>query len=195
MRYDTAIQKQVDALYRQNSLESHLRETPLLARVSDEGIQAIVAATQFESHGQFNWNAPYKKVSKQQPSERINAEPLIVEEGHLPQDLILIRSGFCAAQSPLRKWPQNVGLPRQRADVLLRRIGLWLVAVRPSSAAKFIARRWLRRHPSNPEDNCRAARIAHFDKTRVAGNGHPGLARSVSAASSCGSSIQRGPRN
>ena len=94
MRNDLAIKNQIETLYRKNSLETHLRETDLLSRVPAEGIREIAAATEFESYGKFAWNAQYKKVSQQAPSERIKSEPVIAEEGSIPDSLIMIRSGF-----------------------------------------------------------------------------------------------------
>ncbi len=94
MRYDPALKSRIDELYRQNSLEAHLRETPLLAHVSASAISEIAAATVFESYGRFDWNVPYRSVAQQENSERINAEPLIVSEGSQPDSLLMIRSGF-----------------------------------------------------------------------------------------------------
>ncbi len=94
MRYDPALKTRIDALYRQNSLESHLRETPVLRHVAQSALAEIAAAAQFESYGRFDWNVPYRTVAQQDVSERIMAEPLIVEEGTVPDGLFLIRSGF-----------------------------------------------------------------------------------------------------
>ena len=47
MRRDTALKKHVSDLYRSNSLFAHLRETPILRNVTEEGIHAITQATEF----------------------------------------------------------------------------------------------------------------------------------------------------
>lgn len=94
MRYDPSLKARIDAIYRQNSLESHLRETPVLRDVAAGTILEIAAATQFETYGRFDWNVPYRELAQRDPRERIAAEPLIVEEGALPEGLLLIRSGF-----------------------------------------------------------------------------------------------------
>jgi Fe-S-cluster-containing dehydrogenase component len=94
MRNDPALKTQIDELYRANSLETHLRDTPLLARVSAEGLREIAASTQLETYGKFEWNAQYRTVSQKEPSHRISAEPLIAAEGHYANALVMIRAGF-----------------------------------------------------------------------------------------------------
>ena len=94
MRKAPALQQHIDTLYRQNSLENHLQETPLLSHVSDEHIRAIASATKFRSYGSFTWSAGFNKIKRTSPAERIAAEPVIAEQGSYVNDLILIRSGF-----------------------------------------------------------------------------------------------------
>jgi len=94
MRRDPALKKHVHDLYRQNSLLAHLRETPLLKNVSDAGIQAIIEAVEFETYGDFEWQAAYRRIRSEDHQKRLKAEPMICEEDHYTNGLILIRSGF-----------------------------------------------------------------------------------------------------
>lgn len=94
MKRDESLQRHIHQLYRQNSLKHHLRETPLLKNVSADDLQRIIDATQFETHGSFEWHIPYKSIEKADVAERIESEPLIAKEGHYADGLILIRSGF-----------------------------------------------------------------------------------------------------
>jgi Fe-S-cluster-containing dehydrogenase component/CRP-like cAMP-binding protein len=94
MKRDESLQQHIHQLYRQNSLTHHLRETPLLRNVSPENLARIIDATQFETHGTFEWHLPYKSIEKVDVAERINREPIIAKEGHYADGLILIRSGF-----------------------------------------------------------------------------------------------------
>lgn len=94
MRHDPALKQRVDQLYRQNSLETHLRETPLLAKVPDQALRKLADRTKFETYGRFDWNAQYRQLSRQDASQRIHAEPLIAEEGGDVDGLLMIRSGF-----------------------------------------------------------------------------------------------------
>ena len=84
----------IDKLYRERSLGTHLRETPLLDNVSDEDLSAVAEHTHFESFGDFDWNTSYRTVREASAQERLGKEPVIAREGDYPNGLILIRSGF-----------------------------------------------------------------------------------------------------
>ncbi|MCA9212938.1 MAG: cyclic nucleotide-binding domain-containing protein, partial [Planctomycetales bacterium] len=94
MKRDPALQNHIHSLYRENSLKHHLRETPILKEVSPEDLERIVAATQFETYGSFDWHTSYKSMEELDVAERIKREPVIANEGHYADGLILIRSGF-----------------------------------------------------------------------------------------------------
>jgi Fe-S-cluster-containing dehydrogenase component/CRP-like cAMP-binding protein len=94
LRYDDSLRRHIDELYRNNSLRVHLRETPLLARLSPEQLDAVAAATQFATYGNFDWQQGFARLADAAPQERILAEPLIAEEGDYPDGLLLLRSGF-----------------------------------------------------------------------------------------------------
>jgi Fe-S-cluster-containing dehydrogenase component/CRP-like cAMP-binding protein len=94
MRRTDALRLHVERLYRQNSLLVHLRETPLLADLPPEQLAIVADATQFESHGAFDWNDSFEAAVKRRTGDAIVDEPLIAEEGTPADGLILIRSGF-----------------------------------------------------------------------------------------------------
>ena len=94
MRRSPAIRAHLEQLYRENSLRVHLRETPLLADLPAESMEQVVAATVFESYGNFDWHSDFRSHRQLEPAEQLAAEPLIAEEGDRPTGLILIRSGF-----------------------------------------------------------------------------------------------------
>ncbi len=94
MRYAPAWREHIHQLYRQNSLAAHLRETPFLRQLSDTALAQLVSATQFESYGDMEWHRPYQELSQRGAGERIDAEPLMAQEGHLPNGLLLLRTGF-----------------------------------------------------------------------------------------------------
>ena len=50
--------------------------------------------TIFESYGRREWTATYQKLAERGTADLLRNEPIIVEEGHYPNGLILIRSGF-----------------------------------------------------------------------------------------------------
>lgn len=94
MRRAPELKQHIDKLYRENSLEAHLRQTPLFKNVSDEDLLKVAAETTFESYGDFEWHSGYKKLQGADPNDRLQSEPLISEEGHYVNGLILVRSGF-----------------------------------------------------------------------------------------------------
>ena len=94
LRYDEALRCHIDRLYREHSLQVHLRETPLLSRLSPEALQEIADATQFATYGNFDWQHRFLQTADADPQERILAEPLIAEEGDYPTGLLLLRNGF-----------------------------------------------------------------------------------------------------
>jgi Fe-S-cluster-containing dehydrogenase component/CRP-like cAMP-binding protein len=94
MRRTDALRLHIERLYRQNSLRVHLRETPLLAELPPECLDAVVAATVFESHGEFDWHDAFEAAVRRRPGDAIIDEPLIAEEGTPADGLILVRSGF-----------------------------------------------------------------------------------------------------
>ncbi|MEP6686518.1 MAG: cyclic nucleotide-binding domain-containing protein, partial [Verrucomicrobiota bacterium] len=93
-KYAPEWKQQIDQLYRERSLVTHLRETPLLKKLSDEDLATVAEQTQFESYGEFEWNASYRSVREGTPQERLAKEPVIAREGDYPNGLILIRNGF-----------------------------------------------------------------------------------------------------
>jgi Fe-S-cluster-containing dehydrogenase component/CRP-like cAMP-binding protein len=94
MRRTPAIRAHIEQLYRENSLRVHLRETDVLRELPAETMEAVAAATEFESYGNFDWYTDFGPQKRRDAAEQIAAEPLIAAEGDRPTGLYLIRSGF-----------------------------------------------------------------------------------------------------
>ena len=94
LKFDAALRTHIHRLYRDNALRTHLRETTWLARLGDRAIEAVAAATTFESFGDFEWHHDFERERRIDIRTRIESEPLIAAEGDHPDGLILIRSGF-----------------------------------------------------------------------------------------------------
>lgn len=94
IRFDDALKRHVELLYRQNSLNVHLRETPFLNQLPGAALQAVADATLFESYGDFDWHHDYRAQRDRDVARRVEAEPCIAKEGDHPNGMILIRSGF-----------------------------------------------------------------------------------------------------
>lgn len=89
-----ALKEYVDRLYRERSLNSHLRETPMFRDLKPEELERVAAATEFLTFGTFDWHASYKKLTEMSSAERLQVEPIVARAGHYPNGVFLVRSGF-----------------------------------------------------------------------------------------------------
>ena len=93
-RRATELREHVDRLYRERSLSSHLRSTPIFSHLTEEQLANVAEQTVFETYGEFDWYASYKKIAEADPARRLAHEPIIAQEGNYPNGVILIRAGF-----------------------------------------------------------------------------------------------------
>ena len=89
-----AMGQHVEKTYRENSLQSHLRETDIFRNLPDEVIRQVAERTIFQTFGNYQWSHKFKSTRKKDISQRILNEPLIAEQGDYVDGLILIRNGF-----------------------------------------------------------------------------------------------------
>ncbi len=94
MHYDDSLRGHIEKQYRVHSLQSHLREMPLLHDLPDDAMRAIVAGTEFETYGNFEWQNKFKSDTREDIADRILGEPEVAERGEYVNGLILIRNGF-----------------------------------------------------------------------------------------------------
>lgn len=94
LKQDPAFRRLLDERYRSEVLRTHLRETPLFRFIPEDSLEEVVSATKFESFGSLEWYAEYRKSSSKSPSQRIESEPLIADEGSFATGLWVIRGGF-----------------------------------------------------------------------------------------------------
>jgi Fe-S-cluster-containing dehydrogenase component/CRP-like cAMP-binding protein len=94
MRRDKNFREYLDARFRETSLQTHLRETPLFRFLDDETMRLVINETKIESVGDREWFGEYRDTQKLDVQSQIEREPIIATEGHKVNDLILIRAGF-----------------------------------------------------------------------------------------------------
>ncbi|WP_233903401.1 cyclic nucleotide-binding domain-containing protein [Stieleria maiorica] len=94
LRRDRRFADTLEQHYRRHWLPVHLREIPLLRYLPEENMQRVIQATELRSYGRMEWNADYRKTRKLHPADQIASEPLVVDQGQLPTELIVVRSGF-----------------------------------------------------------------------------------------------------
>ena len=91
LRYDEALRKHIDQLYRERALETYLRSLPLFARLNDAQLRQVMAATEFATFGDYDWSGEYKKLAAKGQTA---VEPVIAAEGDYPNGVVLVRAGF-----------------------------------------------------------------------------------------------------
>jgi len=89
------VKAHVDGVYRNNVLRAQLAETPMFKGLNDTVLDEIAARTSFETHGHSEW---WHELAKSQidteSREVVEHEPVIVAEGAVVEDLLLIAAGF-----------------------------------------------------------------------------------------------------
>ena len=94
MRRDKNFREYLDDRFRETSLQTHLRETPLLRFLDDAAMAVVIAETVIQSVGEREWFSEYRDSQKLDVQSQIAREPVIAAEGQPVKDLILIRAGF-----------------------------------------------------------------------------------------------------
>ncbi|MFP6773676.1 MAG: cyclic nucleotide-binding domain-containing protein [Alphaproteobacteria bacterium] len=100
--------KQVDRLYRERSLASHLQATPMFRHLDEDTISRIVDETLFETYGDFDWHTQYQRSRDESFSQRLAGEPVIVAEDDYPDGLLLVRAGFARISQIINKGNQTL---------------------------------------------------------------------------------------
>jgi len=97
-RWSPQLKEVIDKKFRENALSVALKGANPFQCLDPKEIQEVANATLFESYGQFDWYGSFKtlkkKIDESTPQERLSLEPMIAQEGHYPNGIILIRSGF-----------------------------------------------------------------------------------------------------
>ncbi len=94
LRRDAGFADTLEAHYRKHWLAVHLREVSLLRHLPEASLNRVADATQLRSFGRMEWNTDYRKTRKLPVEQQIESEPLVAQEGRVPTDLIIVRSGF-----------------------------------------------------------------------------------------------------
>ena len=92
MRHDPQLRRHIDGIYRERALATYLSEIPFIRRLPEEAKQRVMAATQFETYGDYDWSGEYKKLI--QSGAMAAKEQTIAAEGDYPNGVIMIRAGF-----------------------------------------------------------------------------------------------------
>lgn len=94
MKYDEALRKHIDEIYRARALETALREVPIFKNLSTDALNQVMAKTEFGTFGDYDWSGDYKRLAQTTASGHRKQEPIIAEEGDYPNGVVLIKAGF-----------------------------------------------------------------------------------------------------
>lgn len=94
MKYDEALRKHIDQIYRERALRSALREVPIFRQLSDDALAQVMARTEFGTYGDYDWSGDYKRLAQSAEGGQRKQEPSIAEEGDYPNGVVLIKAGF-----------------------------------------------------------------------------------------------------
>ena len=99
-RHDEGWRRMIDERYRATALRSHLRATPLFARLGEDAVELLNQHTLFETYGAFDWHVSYKQLQAERTGGAEH-EPVIARQGDHSDGLLLIRAGFARVTTRL----------------------------------------------------------------------------------------------
>jgi len=94
MKYDEALRKHIDEIYRERALSSALHEIPMFRQLPAEALQEVTARAEFATYGDYDWSGDYKRLAQSAAGGQRKQEPVIAAEGDYPNGVILIKAGF-----------------------------------------------------------------------------------------------------
>ena len=94
MKYDDALRKHIDEIYRARALEIALKEIPIFRSLPADALKQVMAKTEFGTFGDYDWSGDYKRLAQTAAAGQRKQEPIIAEEGDYPNGVILIKAGF-----------------------------------------------------------------------------------------------------
>ncbi len=92
-KHDDALREYVDDRYRRFGLADTIRTSPLLEELTPDQAQKVADAAVFETYGSYDWYGSYQQWRRRE-IDPLTKEPIIAQQGHYPNGLILIRAGF-----------------------------------------------------------------------------------------------------
>ena len=108
-RRDQQFRQYIDELYRSRNLTHHLRQTELFRDLDEEALELIAAGTALESYGDFEWYGSFRQISERGSAAAIELEPVIAEEEHYVDSLLVVRSGFARISQRLDHGHRTIG--------------------------------------------------------------------------------------
>jgi Fe-S-cluster-containing dehydrogenase component/CRP-like cAMP-binding protein len=108
-RFAKPVRDQLNTRYRELTLANTLAREPLFAGLGEEALAAITQQSLIETYGEEDW---YLRLQKDDLSNRLGQEPLIVSVGHQLDDVVYILSGFGRVTEPVEQGERTIGYVR-----------------------------------------------------------------------------------
>jgi Fe-S-cluster-containing dehydrogenase component/CRP-like cAMP-binding protein len=102
MRRDVALRMYIEQMFRERALSSFLRTSSMFSHLSDDQMDELCAAAEFETFGQYD-------SAQTNRTDDIQSEPIVAQEGHYPNGVILIRSGVARLSQKFHNGHKTVG--------------------------------------------------------------------------------------
>lgn len=110
MRGDNNIKAHIDKVFRERALGWFLANTPIFRHLEDDELTQLVEAAQFETYGQYDWAASFKRLASQGRTEQnLENEPLIAKQGDHPNGVMIVRSGLARLTQQFESSQQTIG--------------------------------------------------------------------------------------
>ncbi len=111
-KWSESFHETIDKLYRERGLFAHLRAAPIFAGLDAETLKKIADETLFETYGGFEWTQQFQRERSRADGRTdgmIDHEPVIAQEGHYIDGLLLIRWGFARLSEAVDRGERTVG--------------------------------------------------------------------------------------
>ena len=111
LAWSEAFRKQLEDAYTEWGLWSGLQGCSLFENVDDRTLRHIAETSTFERYDGFEWSRQFQKQSKKENGRRMvfHSEPIIAEENHYLDGVLLICTGFVRITEKLGREERTVG--------------------------------------------------------------------------------------
>ncbi len=109
--WSASFQAVIDRHYRERSLRSGLRSWLQLADINDDTLETLAGFCRVETYGDFSWSHTFQRARQDDDARSaiLNSEPMIVEQGHYLDDILLLQAGFARLSQPFGNGERTTG--------------------------------------------------------------------------------------
>ncbi|MEW4486749.1 cyclic nucleotide-binding domain-containing protein [Thalassoglobus sp. JC818] len=96
MRFDknAAVKTQIEDAFREHGLNEFLRNNPMFHDLDENELEALATQVEFRTYGEYDSPKPFKELAREGYENNFETEALIFEEGHYPNQALIVRSGL-----------------------------------------------------------------------------------------------------